>query len=136
MQGNDQVAGACKVTFDISLGKIHYEPKPKQTPGHYEPLKVKESWSRAGEVTEENFPFIPFPGLHLGDWQIVNVCQVYYLGLEDGKPVFHCNCEHVSDPQYYGGDTDGATESWKTIEEMEREIIARTKMNWTFREES
>lgn len=121
----------CKVTFDISLAKVHYKKRKEK----YASLEIEDSRYRTGEVTIEDFPFVPFPGLHLGDWQIVNVCQVYYLGVEDGKPVFAVSCEHVSDPQYYGGDFDRVHENWKTIEEMEAEIIKRTKMDWKFQDQ-
>lgn len=119
-----------KVTFDITLSKIRYKKKQER----FAPLEKEYSKYRTGEVTIDDFPFVPFPGLHLGDWQIVNVCQVYYLGVQDGKPVFHANCEHVNDPACYGG-VDNPHEQWPTLEELEAEIIKRTKMDWVFKDE-
>jgi len=125
----------CKVTFEITISHHTFKP-PK--PEHNHPSSWREyrevdtSLYKTGTVTIEDFPFIPWEGLHLGDWQIVNVCQVYYLGCEGEKPVFLAQCEHVDDPRigiYVYEPT------WESLEAMEEAIRSRTKMDWTFREE-
>jgi hypothetical protein len=104
-----------RVTFNVTLDKT----------------TTNQSQHRIGEVIEL-LPFIPFVGLHLGDWQLVTVCQVHYLGTTfDGNPSFLADCKHISDPDHFRA---YGKENWKTIEEMEQTIIDGTKLKWKFRD--
>lgn len=118
------------INFTLNWDKRHYEPRAKLAP-----FVEKSSRYRVGKCQMVDFPFIPFVGLHLGDWQMITICQVYYRGIikkiTGPQAVFDVDCVRLSDPDYTFG-FNNVQELWPTVEAAEQEIIQRTQMNWIF----